>query len=62
MNVGDKVWFRGKFAKNFSIRGTIEVLNDGYSPEAPIGVRLESGNFVRAAASQVKERREGEGP
>lgn len=69
MNEGDKVWFRGQFAKEFSIRGEIECIEDpklspgGYGlmaspqPRAKYGVRLENGNFKWAERDQLKPRK-----
>jgi len=48
MKIGTRVWYRGKFASQFSLRGTVEN-TDGVR----FGVRLENGNFAWAEASQV---------
>lgn len=50
MNIGHKVRFRGKYAREFSIRGTIEVIEG-----ALYGVRLENGNYALADHSQLQE-------
>ena len=62
MNKGDKVWFRGRYASEFSIRGVIEDIDTRERrehPDAPnpgYGVRLENGNFHWAAGDQLKPR------
>lgn len=64
MKKGDKVWFRGRFAKEFSVRGEIEVVDTcnphslGIPPAFPVayGVRLENGNFHWAGKDQLKRR------
>lgn len=63
MKKGDKVWFRGQFAKEFSIRGEIECVDTcgvyGLgAPQKPVayGVRLENGNFKWAGKDQLRPR------
>jgi len=53
---GEKVWFRGFFSDQFSVRGIIESVD--CRAERPYGVRLENGNFVEAYANQIKFREE----
>lgn len=52
MKVGDKVWFRGRWSDDFSLRGVIETIRE----DGEFGVRLENGNFSWAQAGQLKER------
>ena len=52
---GDKVWFRGEYAKRFSIRGVVEDVSQMIDGK-PYGIRLENGNFRWADSSQLKER------
>jgi hypothetical protein len=51
---GEKVWFRGMFSEQFSVRGVIEDVD--CRAECPYGIRLENGNFIRAYADQIKGR------
>jgi hypothetical protein len=51
---GARVWVRGAFAKEFSLRGTLEAID--CRAEAPYGIRLENGNFMWVLADQVKGR------
>lgn len=59
MQKGDKVWFRGRYSDQFSLRGEIEVIDSSErreNPDAPCpryGVRLENGNFHWAAGDQL---------
>lgn len=55
LKIGDKVWFRGQYAEHFTLRGTIEAVNDGYRPDH-FGIRLENGTFRWATAAQIKPR------
>ncbi len=48
---GELVWYRGKFATEFSVRGQIEAVSGDL-----LGVRLENGNFAWASAAQLKMR------
>jgi hypothetical protein len=52
VNIGSKVWFRGKVAKTFSARGVVERVDNNFG----YGVRLENGNFQWANNDQVKTR------
>ena len=59
MRAGDKVWFRGKHAKHFSILGHIElVVSDSFVQaneiDGEFGVRLCNGNFKWADSSQIR--------
>ena len=71
LKVGDKVWFRGKHARQFSIRGRVEFLPAfeeatercvigalGDYDEKCYGVRLENGNFHWARPNQLEPRTE----
>lgn len=52
---GERVWFRGKHATEFSLRGEItETISVG--PGVRYGVRLENGNHIFADPDQVRER------
>jgi len=55
LKINDKVWFRGRFSENFSLRGKIEYLRHGAS--TTYGIRLENGNFSYADKTQLKRRR-----
>jgi len=53
MNIGDKVWFRGRYSTRlFDLRGVIERIDRYFG----IGVRLENGNFRWVAKDQLKSR------
>jgi hypothetical protein len=51
---GERVWMRGAFAKEFSIRGQLEAID--CRAEAPYGIRLENGDFMWVRPDQVKGR------
>jgi hypothetical protein len=55
---GDLVWFRGKFAKQYSVRGVVECVSqrDDTLEGVTYGVRLENGNFSSCDWTQVKAR------
>jgi hypothetical protein len=50
--LNDRVLFRGEHAATHSVAGTVETIRDG-QPK-PYGIRLENGDFVWAAADQLK--------
>ena len=52
--IDDKVWFRGQFTENFSLRGKIEYISHGITTS--YGVRLENGNFHYVDKAQLKTR------
>lgn len=54
IQVGSNILFRGKFSKDFAIKGVVEV----FEPNTynPYGIRLESGNFSWANLGQLRER------
>jgi len=52
--VGDKVWVRGKHAKTFTIRGTVETLPEWVEPDQLHGVRLENGNHAWVPPERMK--------
>jgi hypothetical protein len=54
---GSKVWVRGQFSDQFSIRGMIEIVD--IRAERPIGVRLENGNFLWVYQDQIRGRNDG---
>lgn len=54
MKEGTKVWLRGAYAKDFTVRGIVEAVRDGHR----IGIRLENGNFKWALKTDVIERRD----
>lgn len=51
---GEKVWFRGYFSEQFSVRGVNEHVD--CRAESLYGIRLENGNFVWARPNQIKGR------
>ena len=50
---GQVVWVRGKGDKQYSIKGTIQIV-DPYRREAIYGIRLASGTFTWATVDQLK--------
>lgn len=58
MKVGDQVWFRGKFADHFSVRGVIEDIREPAEQKAnesvQYGVRLENNNYKLATEGQLR--------
>jgi len=52
MKIGDLIWFRGQFAQDFTLRGTIEAME----ATGQFGVRLENGNFKWASEAHIKPR------
>lgn len=59
--VGERVWFRGRHADRFTVRGVIEKVTPKTGHEVIYGVRLENGNYVIAEPNQVRERGNVEG-
>lgn len=51
---GEKVWVRGSFSEQFSLRGVVEAIDcRGFLTH---GIRLENGNFLWVKADQIKGR------
>jgi len=60
--VGDRIRFRGKFARGFNLRGVVETIAvPGFVQEHNLdgkwGVRLENGNFRWGSESQLRVER-----
>jgi hypothetical protein len=52
------VWFRGLYAKEFSVRGNVKQISE-WKGRKQYGIRLENGNYVWGYSEQLVPRKAG---